>query len=112
MARRQRRLLTSALGASAVKTFRPLLQIESLSLVKHLLADPQDFAGYIRRYAGQLTLQSIYGHHVTSNDDEFVKLAEESVDILANRIASGGGIWLVDIFPSCGCPYFHSRKVG
>ncbi len=26
-------------------------------------------------------------------------LAEECVDILSNRIASGGGIWPVDIFP-------------
>jgi len=36
---------------------------------------------------------------VVSNEDVFLNLAEESVDLLANRIASSGGIWLVDIFP-------------
>jgi hypothetical protein len=27
-------------------------------------------------------------------------MAEECVDILANEVASGGGIWPVDVFPS------------
>ncbi|KAG1880198.1 cytochrome P450-like protein [Suillus subluteus] len=34
------------------------------------------------------------------HDDPFLTIAEECVDILANRIASGGGIWPVDIFPA------------
>ena len=52
-------------------------------------------------YAGGLTLLVVYGHHVKSTDDGFLELAEECIEILANRIASGGGIWPVDIFPSC-----------
>jgi hypothetical protein len=52
------------------------------------------------RYAGGLTLLVVYGHQVKSNDDPFLNLAEECVDLLANRIASGGGIWPVDIFPA------------
>jgi len=28
-----------------------------------------------------------------------MKLGEDCVDLLANRIASGGGIWPVDVFP-------------
>lgn len=54
---------------------------------------------HIRRYAGGLTLLVVYGHQVKSNDDEFLKLAEDCVDVLANRIASSGKIWLVDVFP-------------
>lgn len=50
------------------------------------------------RYAGGLTLLVVYGHQVKSNDDPFLNLAKECVDILANHIASGGGIWPVDIF--------------
>jgi len=41
----------------------------------------------------------VYGYEVVSDHDEFLVLAEECVDLLANRIASGGGIWPVDIFP-------------
>lgn len=32
--------------------------------------------------------------------DDMLALAEECVGILSNRIASGGGIWAVDVFPS------------
>ena len=42
----------------------------------------------------------VYGEKPTSDNDELLQLAEECVDLLANRIASGG-IWPVDIFPSC-----------
>ena len=97
--RRQRKLMNSALGVNAVKTYRPLLEIESLSLLKRILQDPQNYLKCLRRYAGGLTLQSIYGYRVATNDDPLITLAEECVNILSNRIASGGGIWPVDVFP-------------
>lgn len=53
------------------------------------------------RYIGGVTLLVIYGHQVKSDDDEFLSLAEECVDLLANRIASSGAIWPVDLFPFC-----------
>ena len=61
--------------------------------------DSAEYVKHVRRYAGNLTLSVVYGYEVVSNEDEFVELAEECVDLLANRIASGGGIWPVDIFP-------------
>lgn len=97
--RRQRRLMNQALGSSAVKQYRPLLANESLLLLKRILADPQDYMGYIRRYAGGLTLQSIYGYRAEANDDPMLDLGQECVSILSNEIASGGGIWPVDVFP-------------
>ena len=48
-----------------------------------------------------LVLHVVYGYRVTSKDDKYLSLAEECVDILSNRIASGGGIWPVDVFPFC-----------
>lgn len=98
-ARRQRKLMNTAFGISAVKRYRPLLANESVLLLKRILADPQDYMGYIRRYAGGLTLQSVYGYRVETNDDPLLELGTECVDILSNKIASGGGIWPVDIFP-------------
>ncbi|OBZ78498.1 O-methylsterigmatocystin oxidoreductase [Grifola frondosa] len=99
MSRRQRRLMQQALGVSAIRTYQPLLEIETHALLKRILVEPEDYLGHIRRYGGGLTLLVIYGYRVTSNDDEFVMLAEECVDILSNKMTSGGGIWPVDIFP-------------
>jgi hypothetical protein len=62
--------------------------------------DPAEYIKHIRRYAGGLTLSVVYGYEAVSNDDEFLSLAEECVGLLSNHIASGGGIWPVDIFPS------------
>jgi hypothetical protein len=45
-----------------------------------------------RQYAGGLTLSVVYGYEVASNNDRFLNLAEECVDILANKISAGGGI--------------------
>lgn len=42
----------------------------------------------------------MYGYRIASEDDPFLQLADECVDLLANRIASGGGIWPVDIVPA------------
>ena len=38
-----------ALGASAVRTFLPLLEIETHALVRGIMADPKDYIGYIRK---------------------------------------------------------------
>jgi len=41
----------------------------------------------------------LYGHKVTSADDQFMKLAAESTEVLSNKLVTGGGVWAVDIFP-------------
>ncbi|RPD65433.1 cytochrome P450 [Lentinus tigrinus ALCF2SS1-6] len=98
-ARRQRRLMVKALGPNAIPNYHTLLEVETQQLLKRLADDPKNYETHVRRYAGTLTLLVVYGYRVTSNDDLFVNLAEECVDILSNRIASGGGIWPVDVFP-------------
>ena len=99
--RRQRRLMTQALSANACKTYRPLLANESLTHIRRMVSDPSNYLAYLRWYAGGLTLQSIYGYRAESPDDPFLMLGMECVDLLSNRIASGGGIWPVDLFPFC-----------
>jgi hypothetical protein len=51
------------------------------------------------RYAGGLTLQSVYGYRAETNDDPMLTLGQECIEILSNKIASGGGIWAVDVLP-------------
>lgn len=97
--RRQRRLFQMALGNACMRSYHPLLELETRPFLRRLLEDPERYVDHIRRYIGGVTLLVIYGHQVKSDDDEFLSLAEECVDLLANRIASSGAIWPVDLFP-------------
>lgn len=92
-----------ALAVNSIRAYQPLLEVETQDLLKRLLRDPKDYVGNLRRYAGGLTLTTLYGYHASTNDDKLLTLADECVDILSNRIAAGGGIWPMDIFPFCRC---------
>lgn len=98
--KRQRRLLHQAFGIQAIPAYYPLLQIETVAFLRRLAADPSNYESHTRRYAGGLTLSVVYGYEVKSSEDELLQLAEECVDLLANHIASGCGIWPVDIIPA------------
>ncbi|KAF8880650.1 cytochrome P450 [Infundibulicybe gibba] len=98
--RRQRKLMHQAFGVQNIPSYHPLMETETHAFLRRLVADPENYNRHTRRYAGGLTLSVVYGYEVISNNDKFLTLAEECVDLLANRIASGGGIWPVDIFPS------------
>jgi cytochrome P450 len=97
--RRQRKLMLKALSVNAVKTYQPLIETETHLFVSALLQTPKEYERHIRRYAGGLTLNTIYGYRITKDNDHFLEMAEHCVDLLANRIASTGSLWLVDIFP-------------
>ncbi|KAJ7718623.1 cytochrome P450 [Mycena metata] len=98
--KRQRRLINQAFGVHVIPSYHPLMQTEARSLIKRLVADPTNYMADTRRYAGGLTLSVVYGYEASGNNDKFLTLGEECVDLLSNKIASGGGIWPVDIFPS------------
>ena len=98
-ANRQRRIAHMAFGAPTIPSYYPLLLTETHHFLRRVAANPTEYVKYVRRYAGGLTLSVVYGYEAVSNEDEFLSLAEECVGLLANRIASGGGIWPVDVFP-------------
>ncbi|PFH51601.1 hypothetical protein AMATHDRAFT_142046 [Amanita thiersii Skay4041] len=97
--RRQRKIMTKAFGIPSIPAYHPLINTETHSFLRRLISDPSNYVKHTRRYAGGLTLSVVYGYEATSNDDEFLAAAEDCVDILSNHIASGGGIWPVDILP-------------
>ena len=41
--------MNTALGINGVKTYRPLLHVESLALVKNILKDPGNYLGFVRK---------------------------------------------------------------
>ncbi|EMD32748.1 hypothetical protein CERSUDRAFT_143292, partial [Gelatoporia subvermispora B] len=102
--RRQRTLMERALGSTVVPSYRPLLEIGTRGLLYRLLCSPKDYDRHIIRYskyAGTLSLLVIYGHKVTSNDDDMLAMAVENIELLANEItpAPPKGIWAVDVLP-------------
>lgn len=94
-------MMQRALGPTAISKYHSLLEMETPLFLKRLLENPNDYSTPIKRYAGGVTLLVTYGYQVKSDDDAFLQLAEDCVDLLANKIASGVGIWPVDIFPAC-----------
>ncbi|KAG6808984.1 hypothetical protein H0H92_002091 [Tricholoma furcatifolium] len=98
--KRQRKLMHKAFGLPVIPSYNPLLQSETHGFLRRIVASPLDYAAHTRRYAGALTLKVVYGYEPLDHGDEFLSMAEECVDLLANEIASGGGLWPVDIFPA------------
>ncbi|KAI0717422.1 cytochrome P450 [Cerioporus squamosus] len=97
--RRQRKLMLQALGANRIESYHPLLEIQTHNLLQGILNSPDDTASIIRRYAGGLTLLIVYGYRVMSNEDKLLEMADESLELLSNRIAAAGKVWIVDLFP-------------
>ena len=100
-----------ALGPATISKYHPLLEMETAWFLKRLLENPEDYISPIKRYAGGMTLLVVYGYQVKSDDDAFLSLADHCVDLLANEITSGGGIWPVDIFPACMFNFWRSRTL-
>ncbi|KAJ7154117.1 cytochrome P450 [Mycena filopes] len=100
VSKRQRKLINSAFGIQVIPSYHPLMETETHSLLRRLVADPSNYMAHTRRYAGGLTLSVVYGYEAAPQNDKFLKLGEECVYLLSNKIASGGGVWPVDIFPS------------
>lgn len=98
--KRQRKLLNSAFGVPTIPSYHPLITTSTHTFLRSLITAPESFVPHARVYAGSLTLSVVYGYQPQGPTDPMLTLAEECVDLLANRIASGGGIWPVDIFPS------------
>ncbi|KAH9919494.1 cytochrome P450 [Epithele typhae] len=98
--RRQRKLMLQALGANRIDAYHPLLEIQTHSLLQGILNAPEDSLNMVRRYTGGLTLLIVYGYRVISAADRLLDMADEALDILSNRIAAAGIVWIVDLIPA------------
>ncbi|VDC00556.1 unnamed protein product [Peniophora sp. CBMAI 1063] len=98
--KRQRRLFANAFGPQHIPSYLPLIVDATMDVLRQLVRTPKQYQEHFRRYTGGLTLQVVYGYKpVTEGPDAMIDFSEECIDLLANRIASSGSVWLVDIFP-------------
>ncbi|KAG7089977.1 hypothetical protein E1B28_011601 [Marasmius oreades] len=98
--KRQRRYVLQTLGPRIIPTYHSMIEHETAPLLRALVDSPSEYLGHVRKYAGGLALAVVYGFRPVSKDDRFLAMAEECLDILANEIANGSGIWPVDVFPA------------
>ena len=113
---KQRRWIQNAFGdKAAVHKFTSLQQREACILLSGLIEAPHDFVLHIKRYAvifiwtqsplnlarylASLILESVYGHRITSLDDEYITLVERAAEGTVATGSAGGA--MVDFFPLC-----------
>ena len=92
--------MLQALGANRIHAYHPLLEIQTHNLLQGILNAPDDTVSLVRRYSGGLTLLIVYGYRVVSTTDWLLEMADESLEILSNRIAAAGVVWMVDLIPA------------
>ena len=92
--------MARGLAQSRIPQYYPLIAASTRPLLRNLLASSGgDFVPAIRRYAGGLNLNVVYGLEATRDDDPALLKAEMATDLLSNHITAGSGLWAVDILP-------------
>jgi len=89
-----------AFALQQVPNYHPFMTNATAIFLTRLVASPSEFRAHVRRYAGSLTLNVVYGYEVNSNDDPFLIQAEEAVETLSVDIAGTANIWAVDLIPA------------
>ncbi|KAH9917073.1 cytochrome P450 [Fomitopsis serialis] len=83
---------------SCLAAFADMQRRDVIALLVGLLNDPEDFGTHIYRYFASFMLQYLYGHTLTSPDDEYYHVVEKAVEETMNF--STPGTLPVDLIPS------------
>ncbi|TFY56486.1 hypothetical protein EVJ58_g7609 [Rhodofomes roseus] len=82
---------------AALAQLLPVQIREAHTLLANLLRDPENFARHLHRFSGASMLETLYGHSVTDDDDEYLKLIDKANDTITSSSAPGAA--LVDFLP-------------
>ncbi|KIJ26401.1 hypothetical protein M422DRAFT_55545 [Sphaerobolus stellatus SS14] len=100
-----RQLLKNELNAASLSKYRPLHEKESQSLIKKLLAAPDELAGlnanndFLNSYSGSIVLKSTYEYRPTAWGDCFPLLVEEAKAAFSEASSPEFGNWLGNSTP-------------
>ncbi|RDB29524.1 hypothetical protein Hypma_015428 [Hypsizygus marmoreus] len=95
--KRHRNLFHAHFRPSDTAVYHSLQTRETHTLLRNLLAHPDDFRYNIRRLAAAVILNVTYGHQVAEGGDEYVALADRALSSLAK--AGIYGTYIVDYIP-------------
>ncbi|KAK0199369.1 cytochrome P450 [Desarmillaria ectypa] len=96
---RQQRFVKKTLGPRSIIAYHPMIRASTNIFLTELISSPSHYLKHTRKYAGGLTLAVVYGYQAHNADDRFLRQAEVCLEILANDITVGSGIWPVDLIP-------------
>ncbi|KAK0229754.1 cytochrome P450 [Armillaria nabsnona] len=96
---RQQRFVKKTLGPRSITAYHPVIRASTNAFLSELISSPSHYLKHARKYAGGLTLSVVYGYQAHNADDRFLKQAEVCLEIIANDITAGSGIWPVDLIP-------------
>ncbi|TFY68455.1 hypothetical protein EVJ58_g999 [Rhodofomes roseus] len=96
--RKQRKWIHGTFGEKkSVQGFEGLKKRETYIFVLGLMETPDDYGLHVKRFLAALVLESVYGHRITSLDDEYVTLMDSAMEATTTTGAAGGT--LVDMLP-------------
>ncbi|CAA7257444.1 unnamed protein product [Cyclocybe aegerita] len=95
--RTYRRMLQAGLGQRATKEAWDIMRKETEVLVVGLAKQPDNWLQHIRRHAAAVIMKVAFGYTISSLEDPFIKVAEETSKISGWAMAPGR--WLVDYYP-------------
>ncbi|KAG6841262.1 hypothetical protein C0991_000402 [Blastosporella zonata] len=93
----QRKLLQGYLNKNECVKYRAFQTREARMLVQNLLSNPENREGFLSRFATAIVIRLVCGHQITSDDDPYIRLAEEVGATAAN--SGPPGSTPVDFFP-------------
>ncbi|OSD08730.1 CyP450 monooxygenase [Trametes coccinea BRFM310] len=96
--RRHRRAFHQFFNINAVAGYRALQRAHVGHFLCQLLKAPEGFSEHIRHLFGATISRIAYGREIKDENDEFVKLAEDS--LAAFNVLLAPGKYLVELFPS------------
>ncbi|KAF8880411.1 cytochrome P450 [Infundibulicybe gibba] len=96
--RRHRRVLEQSFKKDAAAQYEAIQTSKTHQMLKSLLEDPANLYTHTRIAAIATIMAILYGHNISSLDDEFVCIAEEALDGGAKAVLPGAA--LVNIFPA------------
>jgi len=95
--RKHTQIFHKFMDSGAVDQYRDMQACEAIKLLGKLLECPQHFYEDIRTTIGATVMMVSYGHEVADRNDEFIELAESSMNMIKKIIMPGA--FLVDIMP-------------
>ncbi|KAH9834572.1 cytochrome P450 monooxygenase [Rhodofomes roseus] len=96
--RKQRKWIHGTFGEKkSVQGFEGLKKRETYIFVLGLMETPDDYGLHVKRFLAALVLESVYGHRITSLDDEYVTMMDSAMEATTTTGAAGGT--LVDMLP-------------
>ncbi|KAF7329014.1 putative monooxygenase [Mycena venus] len=95
--RQQRKIVTQDLALREIPRYHGFQEAEARLLAKDVIDDPSKLGDLVERRIGTIIIRLTYGHYVCTDDDPFLTLGKNAMDIFSR--AAEPGVWLVDSMP-------------